>query len=83
MLIVLHNKRPTVIHIIRFYCNTYHKIDKSNRAEARYDISTETHLHGWGPKLAARYFNMNMNNAYKVYTVLIFTRSTMMEGNQW
>jgi hypothetical protein len=26
-----------------------------------------SHLHGWGPKLAARYFNMNLNNAYKVY----------------
>jgi hypothetical protein len=52
------------------YCNTYHKIDKGNGAEAKYDLSTESHLHGWTPKLAARYFNMNMNNAYKVYRVL-------------
>jgi hypothetical protein len=49
------------------YCKTYHKIDKGNGAEAKYDLSTESHLHGWGPKLAARYFNMNLNNAYKVY----------------
>jgi hypothetical protein len=52
------------------YCSTYHQIDKGNGAEAKYDLSTESHLHGWGPKLAARYFNMNLNNAYKVYCCL-------------
>jgi len=52
------------------YCNTYHKIDKGNGAEAKYDLSTESHLHGWMPKIAARYFNMNINNAYKVYCYL-------------
>ena len=35
------------------YCNTYHKIDKENGAEAKHDLSTESHLHGWGSKLAA------------------------------
>jgi hypothetical protein len=25
------------------YCNTYHKIDKGNGAEAKYDTSTESH----------------------------------------
>jgi hypothetical protein len=52
------------------YCSTYHIFDKGNGAEAKYDISTESHLHGWPPKLAARYFNMNSNNAYKVYYCL-------------
>jgi hypothetical protein len=52
------------------YCRTYHKIDKGNGAEAKYDLSTESHLHGWPPKLAARYFNMNLNNAYKLYCIL-------------
>jgi hypothetical protein len=52
------------------YCSTYHLIDKGNGAEAKYDISTESHLHGWGPKLAACCFNMNTNNAYKVYCCL-------------
>jgi hypothetical protein len=28
------------------YCITYHLIDKGNGAEAKYDISTESHLHG-------------------------------------
>jgi hypothetical protein len=48
------------------YCLTYHHIDKGNGAEAKYNMSTESHLHGWGPKLAARFFNMNLNNAYKI-----------------
>ena len=34
--------------------------------EAKYDLSTESPLHSWGPKLAARYFNMNINNGYKL-----------------
>ncbi|MGK3737756.1 MAG: hypothetical protein ACI90V_004603, partial [Bacillariaceae sp.] len=29
------------------------KIDKGNGAEAKYDLSTESDLHGWEPKLAA------------------------------
>jgi hypothetical protein len=49
------------------YCKTYHKIVKGNGAEAKYDLSTESHLHGWRPKLAARYFNMNLNNTAKLY----------------
>jgi hypothetical protein len=49
------------------YCMTYHKIGKGNGAEAKYDLSTESHLHGWPPKLAARYFNMNLNNTDKLY----------------
>ena len=52
------------------YCETYHLIDKGNGAEAKYDLSTESHLHGWSPKLAARYFNMNINNAYKIHCYL-------------
>ena len=52
------------------YCNTYHLIDKGNGNEAKYDLATESHLHGWSPKLAARYFNMNINNAYKIHCYL-------------
>ena len=26
--------------------------------------------HGWAPKLLFRFFNMTLNNAYKIYTVL-------------
>ena len=52
------------------YCNTYHKIDKGNGFEAKYDLSIESHLHGWPPKLAARFFNMNINNTNKVFVFL-------------
>jgi hypothetical protein len=60
MLIVLLNRLTTA--------RTYQKIDKENGAEAKkYDLPTESHLHSWGPKLAARsyHFNMNLDNAYK------------------
>jgi hypothetical protein len=30
----------------------------------------ESHLHGWGPELPARYFNININNAYKIFCFL-------------
>jgi hypothetical protein len=49
---------------------TYHLIDKGNGAEAKYDLSTESHLHGWTPKLAAHYFNMNIYNAKKLFYYL-------------
>jgi hypothetical protein len=53
------------------YCMTYHLIDKGNGAEAKYDlISTESHLHGLPPKLAAHYFNMNINNSKKLFCYL-------------
>jgi hypothetical protein len=53
------------------YCETYHWIDKSNGAEAKFDLGGESHRHGWTPKLAARLFNMNLNNAYRIYCALI------------
>ena len=56
----------------KIYCCTYHLIEKGNVAEAKYDLSTESHSHGWGLKLADRYFNMDMNNAYKVYKFLYY-----------
>ena len=28
-------------------------------------------MHGWIPKLTARLFNMNLNNAYKIYYTLV------------
>ena len=52
------------------YCDTYHLIDKGNGAEAKYDLGGESKMHGWSPKLTARLFNMNLNNAYKIYTTL-------------
>jgi hypothetical protein len=52
------------------YCKTYHKIDKGYGSEAKYNLSTESHLHGWPPKLAARYFNMNINDSNKMFCFL-------------
>ena len=52
------------------YCETYHLIDKGNGREAKFWIGGGSKKHGWSPKLAARLFNMNLNNAYKIYTTL-------------
>jgi hypothetical protein len=71
-------------HQHKTYCKTktYHVINKGNGAKAKYDIATKSHLHGWQPKHAARYFNnMNANNAYKIYCCLY--KSTIREGIQW
>ena len=46
------------------YCETYHLIDKGNGREAKFCIGGGSKKHGWSPKLAARLFNMNLNNAY-------------------
>ena len=54
-----------------YYSRTFHLIDKGNQNEAKYDIGLESHKHGWSPKLALRLFNMNLNNAYKIYEWLI------------
>ncbi|KAL7540063.1 hypothetical protein ACHAXR_010796 [Thalassiosira sp. AJA248-18] len=57
----------------KYYSETFHLIDKGNAAEAWYwfDIGFESHSHGWTPKLAFRFFNMNLNNAYRIYEELI------------
>jgi hypothetical protein len=52
------------------YCSFYHWIDKGNGQEAKYDLSCESHIHGWPPKLKLRLYNSNSNNTYKYYTVL-------------
>jgi hypothetical protein len=63
------------------YCNTYHKIDKGNWMEYKYDISTESHLHGWGPKLAARFSISILIMPTKC--TAFFSRSTILEESQW
>ncbi|KAL7525224.1 hypothetical protein ACHAWF_001263 [Thalassiosira exigua] len=53
------------------YSETFHLIDKGNGTEAKYDIGMESHTHGWSPKLCFRYFNMTLNNAYRIYKWLV------------
>jgi hypothetical protein len=53
------------------YCATFHLINKGNGAEANYDLGGKSRLHNWSPKLIIWLFNMVLNNAYKMYTVLV------------
>jgi len=51
--------------------DTFHLIDKGNGAKAKYNLFLENKKHGWTPKLALRFFNMTLNNAYKIYRWLL------------
>ena len=61
----------TCPHQNKNYSETFHLIDKGNGAEAKYDLGFESHTHGSSPKLSFRYFNMCLNNAYKIYEWLV------------
>ena len=64
------------------YSDTYYQIDKSNQIEARYVLGKQgSKKHGWAPKLSFRFFNMTLNNAYKIYTVL-HEREHQQEENE-
>ena len=59
--------------ILVMLSKTYHKIEKGNGAETKYDIAaTESHLHGWQPKLLQ--YKLQHNNAYN-NLCLLFTTS--------
>ena len=53
------------------YSETFHLIDKGNGAEATYDMGGHSWTHNWSPKIQMRYFNMNFNNAFKIYRNLM------------
>ena len=55
---------------MKAYSETFHQIDKGNGVESTYDLGGKSRKHGWGPKLALRLFNMNLNNAYQIYCEL-------------
>ena len=73
-----HSQTPVDIPLqTQHYCETYHWVDKSNAAEAKFDLGGESHLHGWSPKLVSRLFNMHLNNIYKIYCALIAKEATI------
>ena len=51
---------------VKSCCETFHLIDEGNCSEAKCDLAGESHKHGWTPKLAARLFNMHLNDAHKI-----------------
>ena len=53
------------------YSDTYYQINKSNQIEAQYVLVKQgSKKHGWAPKLSFRFFNIMLNNAYKIYSLL-------------
>ena len=60
------------------YSNTYYQIDKWNQIEAHYVLGKQgSKKHGWAaPKLWFRFFNMTLNNAYKILFIARTRAST-------
>ena len=53
------------------YSDAYYQINKSNQIEAQYILAKQgSKKHGWAPKLFFLFFNMTLNNAYKIYSLL-------------
>ncbi len=53
------------------YCTTFHLIDKGNRAETSYNTGGKSRTHNWTPKLVFQFYNMALNNAYKIFKGLV------------
>ena len=53
------------------YSETFHLIDKGNGAEAKYKLGGQSRTHEWTPKMSCRLFNVNFNNSYRIYLVLM------------
>ena len=54
-----------------YYSEIFHLIDKGNGTEVKYDLAGQSKKHGWSPKLSLRLFNMNFDNAYRIYLTLM------------
>ena len=60
---------------MKYYCESFHLIDKGNGAEAPYDMGGKSRKHNWTPKIIFRLINMTMINAYRIYKALVLTRT--------
>ena len=56
---------------MKYYCKTFHLIDKGNGAEASYDLGGKSRTHNWSPKIIFWMINMTMANAYRIYWALV------------
>ncbi len=55
----------------KYYCWTFHLIDKGNNAERPYDMGGKSWKHNWSPKIIFWLINMSMANAYHIYGALV------------
>ena len=53
------------------YSETLHLIGKGNGAEAKYDLTGQSRMDGWTPKLSCRLLNMNFSNLHRIYLALM------------
>ncbi|KAL3778015.1 hypothetical protein ACHAW5_000521 [Stephanodiscus triporus] len=59
----------------KYYCQTFHLIDKGNGAERPYNMGGEESDAIGSPKIVFWLINMTMANAYRIYRALVTTRT--------
>jgi hypothetical protein len=60
---------------MKYYCQTFHLIDKGNGAEETYDMGGKSRTHNWSPKIIFWLINMTMANAYQIYCTMVTERT--------
>ena len=60
---------------MKYYCKTFHLIDKGIGAKAEYDLGGKIRTHNWSPKIVLRLINMSMINTYRIYKLRVTTRT--------
>ena len=56
---------------MKYYCRTFHPIDKGNGFERPYDMGGESWTHNWLPKIVFCLINMTMANTFRIYGALV------------
>jgi hypothetical protein len=56
---------------MKYYCRTFHLINKGNGTKAPYNMGGKSRTHNWLPKIILQLINMMMVNAYRLYKALV------------
>ncbi len=61
---------PCPAHM-KYYCQTFHLINKGSSTEKTYDMGGKSRTHNWLPKNILGLINMSMANAYRIYCTML------------
>jgi hypothetical protein len=56
---------------MKYYCQTFHLINKGNGAEKTYDMGGMSRMHNRPPKIIFQLISMTMANAYQIYCMMV------------
>jgi hypothetical protein len=60
---------------MKYYCQTFHLIDKGNGAEKMYDMGGKSRTRNWLPKVIFWLINMTMAKAYRINCTMVTERT--------